>query len=130
APAIFAPAALAFLAAIADDGVPVAVGFFLRVGRNLERKRLVVPELRPAVEPETRNADDGELHRKFIALLTARVVRGRLMNGRYLAVRKGGSVEARRVVCVVVEPEADRIFLLHVCVLHDRVANSVRNLRT
>jgi hypothetical protein len=32
APLVFAPAALAFLSAIADDGVPVAVGLVLIVG--------------------------------------------------------------------------------------------------
>ena len=34
APAILAPAAHAFLAAVADDGVPVTVGLFLIVGRG------------------------------------------------------------------------------------------------
>jgi hypothetical protein len=37
APLVFAPAALALLAAIADDGVPVAVGLLLIVGGDLER---------------------------------------------------------------------------------------------
>src|SRR4029077_2245279 len=36
APFVLAPAALAFLAAVADDCVPVAVRFFLIVGRDLE----------------------------------------------------------------------------------------------
>ena len=44
APAVLAPAALAFLAAIADDRVPVAVGLFLIVRRDLEGKGLAVPE--------------------------------------------------------------------------------------
>ncbi len=50
APFVFAPAALAFLAAVIDDGVPVAVGFFLILRRDLERERFAVLELRPAVQ--------------------------------------------------------------------------------
>src|SRR5258708_34956259 len=48
APAILAPTALAFLATIADDGVPIAVRLFLSVRRDLEGKGLAVPELRAA----------------------------------------------------------------------------------
>ena len=41
---VFAPAAGTLLPTIADDGVPVAVGFSLAVGGDLERKRLAVFE--------------------------------------------------------------------------------------
>ena len=34
APAVLAPAAVAFLAAVAGDGIPVAVSFLLAVGQN------------------------------------------------------------------------------------------------
>src|SRR5216110_2106366 len=44
APAVLAPTALAFLAAIADDRVPVTVRLFLIVRRDLEGKGLAVPE--------------------------------------------------------------------------------------
>jgi len=40
------------LAAVADDGVPVAVRLLLIVRRDLEGKGLVVLERRPAVETE------------------------------------------------------------------------------
>src|SRR3954469_7340698 len=53
APAILAPAALALLAAVADDRVPVAVRLFLVVRRDLEGKRLAVLERRTTVETET-----------------------------------------------------------------------------
>src|SRR5688500_16777797 len=46
APAILAPAALTFLAAIADDRVPVAIGLFLIVRCDLEGKGFAVLELR------------------------------------------------------------------------------------
>ena len=46
APAVLAPTALTFIAAIADDRIPVAVRLFLSVRRDLEGKGLAVPELR------------------------------------------------------------------------------------
>src|SRR5262245_42289318 len=49
APAILAPTALAFLAAIADDRVPVAVCLFLILRRDLKGKRLAVRERFAAV---------------------------------------------------------------------------------
>ena len=52
APAILAPAAGALLAAVADDRVPVPIGLGLASGCDLKRERLVVLEIRPAVEPE------------------------------------------------------------------------------
>src|SRR5690242_20058307 len=55
APAVLAPSARTFLAAVADDGVPVAVRLLLVVGRDLEGKRLAVLERRAAVETEARN---------------------------------------------------------------------------
>jgi hypothetical protein len=60
APLVFAPAALAFLPAIADDGVPVAVGLVLIVGGNLEREGFVMLERGTAVEADTRDADNRE----------------------------------------------------------------------
>src|SRR6185436_4563222 len=68
APAILAPTALAFLAAVADDRVPVAVGLCLIVRRDLKGKRLGVLERRAAVEAETGNAQDGEIDRQDVAL--------------------------------------------------------------
>src|SRR3546814_17994093 len=49
APLVFAPAARALLAAIADDSVPVAVGLLLIVGGDLERESFVMLELGTAV---------------------------------------------------------------------------------
>src|SRR5260221_11935239 len=96
APAVLAPTALTFLAAIADDRVPVTVRLFLSVRRDLEGKGLAVPERRAAVETETGNPQNGELHRQHIALLAAGVVTGRLANSGHFTVRKGGGVETRR----------------------------------
>src|ERR1700704_6406872 len=114
APAVLAPPALAFLAAIANDRVPVAVRLFLIVCRDLEGKGLTVLEVRAAVETETGNTQNGELHRQLVTLLAARVVTGRLVNSGDFTIRKGGGVEARRLMRVLVEPEADRVLWLHV----------------
>ena len=81
APPILAPAALACLPAIADDRVPQAVGFGLVVGSDLKRERLVVPELRAAVQPQAGDACHGELNREDIALLAGGIVARRAMHG-------------------------------------------------
>src|SRR5207302_10472278 len=103
--------------AVVADRIAVAVRLFLIVGRDLERKGLAVPERRTAVETETGNADNGELHGQRIALLTARIVTGRLMDSRHFTIRKGGGVEARRLNRVLVEPETNRVLRRHVRVL-------------
>src|SRR5204863_9105262 len=81
---------------------------------DLEGERLAVLERRAAVEPEAGNAEDGELHRQDIARLAARIVAGRLVDSGHFTTRKGGGVEPRRVLCVLVEPEANRVFWFHV----------------
>src|SRR6185503_2494571 len=116
-PAVLAPTALTFLAAIANDRVPVAVRLFLIVRRDLKGEGLAVLELRTAVETEAGNAQDGELHRQHVARLAAGVVAGRLVHRGHFAIRKGGGVEARRFLRVLVEPEADRVLGFHVRVL-------------
>src|SRR5215467_12045417 len=113
APAVLAPAARAFPAAVADDRIPVAVRLCLVVRCDLEGERLAVPERGTTVETEAGNAEDGELHRQDIARLAARVIGRRLVDGGHFTARKGGGVEARRVKCVLVEPKADRVFRFH-----------------
>src|SRR5882762_9333965 len=117
APAVLAPTACAFRSAIADDRIPVTVRLFLMVRRDLKGKSLGVPERQAAVETETGNAQDGELHSQHIALLAARIVTGSLVNSGYFTVRKGGGVEARRLMRVLFETEANRVLWLHVRVL-------------
>src|SRR5437870_3419670 len=117
APAVLAPTACAFLAAIADNRIPVAVRLRLIVRGDLKGERLAVLERRAAVETEAGNAEDGELHRQNIAGLAARVVARCLVDSGHFTIRKGGGVEPRRVLCVLVEPEADRVFRFHVSFL-------------
>jgi len=47
-----------------------------------------VLERRAAVETETGNTQNRELHRQHIALLAARVVTGRFMNGGHFTIGK------------------------------------------
>src|SRR5512141_1850393 len=66
-PAVLAPTARAFLPAVADDRIPVAVRLRLIVRCDLEGKGLAVLEYRAAVETEAGNAQHGEFHRQYIA---------------------------------------------------------------
>src|SRR3546814_17348412 len=70
------PAALAFLAAIADDSIPVAVGFLLIFGHDLERKVLALRKCRPDVEEQRRDAHDRHLDHQRFALLAVGIVTG------------------------------------------------------
>src|SRR5262245_23007090 len=88
APLVFAPTALALLAAITDDGVPVAVGLLLIVGGDLEREGFVVLERGTAVEADTGDARDRELDRQHVALPARWVVAGCTVNGTYRAIGK------------------------------------------
>src|SRR5258708_27194704 len=117
APAVLAPTALAFRSAVADDRVPVTVGLFLILRRYLKGKGLAVPEHRAAVDTETGNAHDGELHRQHITLLAARIIPRSLVNSGYFTIRKGDRIETRSLMRVFIEPEADRVLWLHVHVL-------------
>src|SRR5262245_22510002 len=87
APLVFAPTALALLAAITDDGVPVAVGLLLIVGGDLEREGFVVLERGTAVEADTGDARDRELDRQHVALPARWVVAGCTVNGKSLGIK-------------------------------------------
>ena len=109
APAVLAPAAFAFLAAVVDDRVPQSVGLGLVVGGDHERERFAVLELRAAVEAQARDAADGEIDRQHVALLAGRVIAGRAMDGVHRAVGEGLGVEVGRVQRGAVEPQADGV---------------------
>src|SRR5215213_10533208 len=53
------------------------------------------------------------MHCQLITLFAARKVARRVMNGRHFTIREGRGIEPRRVMCVVVEPEANRVFWNH-----------------
>ena len=109
APAVLAPAAGAFLAAIAHDRVPVAIRFSLVGGGHLKRERLALLKGRSAVEPETGNAQHGEAHREHIALLAGWKVARCMQHCPHGRVGEGGGVEACGFLGAAVVPEADGV---------------------
>jgi len=109
-PAVFAPAAVAFLAAVADDGFPVAIRFRLSVRRDLEGEGLGLFELRPAIDRHAGYVADGELHGENLALLaTGKIARGFADRGDF-TVWKGLRVKACCLFRIFVEPKTDGIF--------------------
>src|SRR5690606_39300276 len=109
APLVLAPAAGGFLAAVADDGVPQAVGLFLVVGGDLEREGFGLGEGGAAVEADAGDAADGEVHHQHVALLAVGVVAGGAVDAADFAVREGLGVEAGGFLGGAIEPEADRV---------------------
>src|SRR5690606_8588128 len=72
--AVLAPAAGAFGPAVADDGVPQAVGLGLIVGHDHEGHGLGLGEDRAAVQTHVAPAGQGELHHQFGAFGIGRIV--------------------------------------------------------
>ena len=74
-PAVDAPAAFRRLPTVAHDGLPIAVGFFLGIGGDLEGKRLAVLGVGPAVEAEAGDACPGRRYsekKKIIIIIILR----------------------------------------------------------
>src|SRR6266849_6099521 len=114
APLVFAPAARTLLAAIADDGVPVAVGLGLIVGGDLEREGFAMFERGTAVEAETRDAGNREFDRQHITRLAGWVVTGCTVDGTHRAVGKGLGIEAGSSLGVLIVPDANRVLCHYV----------------
>jgi hypothetical protein len=68
-----------------------------------------VLERRPAVDPEARDPEYGELDRQHVPLLPRREVARRAVDRADRRIGKGRGVEPRRVLGVAVVPEADRV---------------------
>src|SRR5262245_25844675 len=109
APLVFAPAARALLAAIADDSVPIAVGLGLIVSGNLERKGFAMFEHGTAVDADTRDAGNFEFDYQHISLLAGRVVTGCPANGTHRAVGKGLGIKASSGLGVFIVPDTNRV---------------------
>ncbi|AEM42640.1 hypothetical protein KVU_PA0223 (plasmid) [Ketogulonicigenium vulgare WSH-001] len=110
APPVLAPAAFTFLPAIADNGVPIQVGFGLILGQDLERERLVLFEHRAAVQAHAGHAHDGEIHHQHLALFAGWIVARRALDAVHRGVRKDRGIEIGRRFGILVEPEADGVF--------------------
>src|SRR5882757_6640630 len=108
-PPVFAPAARALLAAVADDGVPVAVGLGLIVGGDLEREGFAMLERGTAIEADTRDAGNCEFDRQHVTLLAGWIVTGCTMDSAHRTVGEGLGVEASSSLGVLVVPDANRV---------------------
>src|ERR1041385_3325054 len=109
APLVFAPTARALLAAIANDGIPVAVSLLLILGGDLDREGFVVLEDGAAVEADAGYPEDRECDRQHIAFIAGRVVAGGTVDGTHRAVGKRLGVEAGCSFGVLVIPKANRV---------------------
>ena len=74
APFVLAPAARTLFAAVADDRVPVTIGFSLVSSCDLKRECLVVLERGSTIESEAGNSQYDKLDRQHIAFLAGRKV--------------------------------------------------------
>jgi ribulose-5-phosphate 4-epimerase/fuculose-1-phosphate aldolase len=109
APLVFAPAAFALLAAIADDGVPIAIGLGLIVSGDLERKGFAMFERGTAVEADTRDAGNFEFDYQHISLLAGWVVTRCTVDGTHRAVGKGLGIKASSSLGILIVPDANRV---------------------
>lgn len=109
APLVLAPAAVALLAAVVDDGIPVTIGLGLILGGHLERERLVVLDPWPTVKPQAGYAQHGELDGQDVTLLARRVVSRCAMDRADGGIGKGPGVEVRRLFGITFVPKADRV---------------------
>src|SRR4029453_3597983 len=107
APLVFAPAARAFLAAIIDDGVPIAIRLSLIVSGDLEQKRFIMFKRRTAVETDTGDAGNFELDRQHISLLARWIVTGCTVDGTHRAVGKRFGIKSSSGLGILIVPEAN-----------------------
>src|SRR4029079_1599478 len=104
-----APAAHAFLAAVTNDGIPIAIRLGLVICGDLKRKGFVMFEHRTAVEANAGNAGNFKLDRQHVALLAGRIVTGRAMDGAHGAVGKGFGIKSGSGLGILIVPEANRV---------------------
>lgn len=107
-------------AAIADNRVPIAVGFFLVVGQHHEADGFVRCKVGTTIQPHERSAEHGEVDRQLIAFLPVRIIGRGCLRAADMAVGKGGRIELRRLArFAVVEPQSG-YHLRHLCLLAER----------
>jgi hypothetical protein len=70
-------------------------------------------EIRPAVEADTGETEDGKIHRQRVALLAVGIIPRRAVNLAYATVREGRSVEICRCFGITFIPKAEDGFVAH-----------------
>src|SRR6187402_3633802 len=108
-PLVLTPAARALLAAVADDGVPIAIGLSLILGGDDEREGLGVLELGAAVEADAGHAGHLEFDDQGVSLLTRGEITGCAPDDADTAVGKGLGIEASSGLGILVVPDANRV---------------------
>jgi hypothetical protein len=108
-PFVLAPATLALLATVADNGFPVAIRLSLVVGRHLKREGPVVLDTGAAVESDAGNSHYGKLDGQDLAFFARWIVTRRSMHRTDGGMGKGLSVKTCRSFGVVIEPETDGV---------------------
>src|SRR6185312_14757794 len=109
APLVLAPTARAFLAAITDDRVPIAIRLSLIVSGDLERKSFVMFERRTAVEADAGDAGNFDLDYQHISLLAGWRVTGCTVDGTHRAPREGFGIKSSSGLGILVVPDANRV---------------------
>src|SRR5204863_4181235 len=92
------------LTAIADDGVPIAIGLSLIVSGDREREGFVMFERGTAIEADTRDTGNVEFDYKHISLLTGWVVTRCTVDRTDSAVRKSLGIKMSGVLSIPIVP--------------------------
>jgi hypothetical protein len=108
APAVLAPAAAAFRAAISSQRIPISISFRLARRRHLEGKGFRVLEGWPSIEADAGDAQHREGHDKRVPLFSAGEVGGCALDIAHGTVGKQVCVEAGRRLGGALELQADR----------------------
>lgn len=118
APLVLAPAALARLTTVIDDGVPIAIRLGLGLRCDLEREGPAVADPGAAIEPEAGDPHHPELDRQHIPSLAGGVVGRGAVHGVDGGVGEGACVKPCRLLGIPVIPEANPVL----CGCHHLVA--------
>jgi hypothetical protein len=114
-PAVFAPTTHAFLATVANDGVPQTVRLRLVFGENHKADRFIGDKHRPAVESHEVAAADRELNDKFLSFGAGWRIGGRGADFPDAAVGESRGIEFGCFACFpVVEPQTGNHLFGHV----------------
>ena len=107
---VLAPAAVTFSAIIIDNRIPVAVGFCLCLGSNLEGKCLAMREERAAVQPDARNSRYRKFYGEHFAPLAAGKITGGSVRRANWGIRKSRDIKFSCRLGLFVKSQASLCF--------------------
>src|SRR5882757_1542342 len=109
-PAILAPSAHTFGPPVADDRIPVTIGFGLVFGEHLKRESFAVLERGAAVEAQAGYSQHRKFDRQRLSLLAIRIIAWCIVNRANGTVRKGLGIELSGFFGCAVVPKANYVF--------------------